>query len=191
MIVQCSTVTTSRRNVSYDCSKIQTQFNSTTDPTQLDSTTDPTQSVAPIEGWGSLPQDSLKCCFISFIDSCSIVYVYAYQALVHFSTWIDFYRGCWYGAFGMTAPKKFPLRHKKFCPPPKKFVNWRYWTQLKSTTDPTHLDSTTDQTQLDSKTNPTQLDSTSDPTQLDSRTDPTQLDSTTDPTQLDSTTDPT
>ena len=29
-------------------------------------------------------------------------------ALVHFSTWIDLYRGCWYGAFGMTAQKNSP-----------------------------------------------------------------------------------
>ena len=59
---------------------------------------------------------------------CSI-YVHAYQALVHFSTWIDFYRGCRYGAFGMTAPKKFPYAIKLFALP-KKFVNWRHWISL-------------------------------------------------------------
>ena len=55
-------------------------------------------------GWGAVPpQDSPQ--FFSLVSSiqCSI-HVHAYQTLVHFSTWIDFNKGCWYGAFGMTAP---------------------------------------------------------------------------------------
>ena len=41
-----------------------------------------------------------------------------------FSTmnWLQF-KAWWYGIFGMTAQKIFFLRHTKFCPPPKKFVN--------------------------------------------------------------------
>ena len=54
--------------------------------------------------------------------------LHAYQALVPFSTRIDFNRGCysWHGAFGMTTQKNLFLRLTKFCPP-KKFVNWRHW----------------------------------------------------------------
>ena len=49
----------------------------------------------------------------------SYVYVYVYHALVHFSTSIDFYRGCWYGAFGMMAQKKIPYAIKYFAPLPQ------------------------------------------------------------------------
>ena len=56
-------------------------------------------AVAPIEGAGGggrcpSPQDSQKCFFIGFIDSMFNIYIHAYQALVHFSTRIDFYKGC-------------------------------------------------------------------------------------------------
>ena len=77
--------------------------------------------MAPIGGgggWGAVaPSPKIPNFFllVSLIQ-CSI-YVHAYQALVHFSTWTDFHRGCWYRAFGMTAQKKFPLRPKFFCPP--------------------------------------------------------------------------
>ena len=59
--------------------------------------------------------------------SCTI---YAHdRALVHYSTWIAFSRGCWYGAFwGLLAwleqKKKFPYSIKNF--PHKKSVNWRH-----------------------------------------------------------------
>ena len=74
-------------------------------------------SGCQLGGWGAAPQRFSKNFFklVSLIQ-CSI-YVHVYQALVHFSTWIDFYRGCWYGAFGMTAEKKCPQRHTKFWPP--------------------------------------------------------------------------
>ena len=59
--------------------------------------------------------------FIGFIIQCSI-YVHAYQALVHFSTWIDFYRGCWYWSYWHEgAKKKFPYAITNFPP------NWRHW----------------------------------------------------------------
>ena len=55
---------------------------------------------------------------------CSI-YVHAYQALVHVSTFIAFNRGCWYGVFiGMTAQKKSPYSIKISAP--TKSVNWRH-----------------------------------------------------------------
>ena len=57
----------------------------------------------------------------------NVQYVHAYQDLVPFSTWIDFNIGVMIRVFGMTAQKFFFLCHKKFCPP-KKFVNWRYWS---------------------------------------------------------------
>ena len=52
-------------------------------------------------------------------------YVHANQVLVPFSTWIDFSRGCWLVAFGMTAnkifaPQNFFAHQKKIFAPPKK-----------------------------------------------------------------------
>ena len=56
---------------------------------------------------------------------CSI-YVHACQALVNFSTWIDFNEGCWYRAFGITAQKNFPYASKIFAPSPRNLWNWRH-----------------------------------------------------------------
>ena len=74
---------------------------------------------------GRRPQDSQLFFWLDSLIQCSI-YVHTYQALVNFSTWIDFNRGCWYGAFGITAQKNFPYAIKNFAPP-KKFVNWHHW----------------------------------------------------------------
>ena len=87
-------------------------------------------AVAPIGGGGGgaggpSPPRSRKFFFLLVSSIQCSIYVHAYQALVHFSTWIDFYRGCWYGAFGMMVQKKFPYAiTKNFAP--KKFVNWRH-----------------------------------------------------------------
>ena len=55
---------------------------------------------------------------IGFIDLVFNMYMHI-KLQLHFSTWIDFNRGCWQEAFGMKSQKSLFLCHKNFCPPPQ------------------------------------------------------------------------
>ena len=69
-------------------------------------------------GGGGLSPPRFLQIFFSVVSliQCS-KYVHAYQALVHFSTWIYFYRGANLGLLAWRCKKKFPPRHKNFLPP--------------------------------------------------------------------------
>ena len=76
-------------------------------------------SVVPIGGelgGRRPPQDSQKFFLLVSLIQCS-VYVHAYQASVHISTWITLIGGADTGLLAWRCKKKFPLLIKIFAPP--------------------------------------------------------------------------
>ena len=76
-------------------------------------------SMAPIEGTGGhSPLKISKTIYILLVLSSQCILACT-SSCIPFSTWIDFNRWCWHGAFGKTAQKNLFTRHKN-SPPPKK-----------------------------------------------------------------------